>query len=332
MPVTDIKAGLVERSACVRLAHSLALAALFAATPASADEGGVSFWLPGQYASFAAAPGEPGWSLPLFYYHASVDAGGEKSFSRGGRITAGLDARADMVFAVPSYTFATPVWGAQASVGVGLAVARMKASVNGTLTGPFGRTLAAGSTSDTTKGVSDLYPNASLKWNRGVHNYMVYAMADAPVGSYETGRLANIGINHWAYDMGGAYTYLDPKAGHEFSATLGFTYNWKNHDTNYRNGIDSHLDWAASQFISAQTHIGLVGYFYDQLTGDSGGGATLGSFKSRVSAIGPQMGHFFVVGEKKWYVNLKAYYEFDASNRPEGWNAWVTLAIPLGGK
>ena len=36
---------------------------------AYADEGGVSFWFPGQYGSLAAMPAEPGWSLPLIYYH-----------------------------------------------------------------------------------------------------------------------------------------------------------------------------------------------------------------------------------------------------------------------
>ena len=58
--------------------------------------------------------------------------------------------------------------------------------------------------------------------------------------------------------------------------------------------------------------------------------ATLGDFKSRVSAVGPQAGYFFKVGNQKWYANLKGYYEFDAKNRPEGWNVWLTLAIPLG--
>ena len=32
-----------------------------------ADEGGVSFWLPGQYASLAATPQVPGWALGVVY-------------------------------------------------------------------------------------------------------------------------------------------------------------------------------------------------------------------------------------------------------------------------
>jgi hypothetical protein len=74
-------------------------------------------------------------------------------------------------------------------------------------------------------------------------------------------------------------------------------------------------------------HIGLVGYAYQQLTADSGTGATLGDFKSRVFAIGPQIGYLFPVGDMQGYLNLKGYKEFDAEHRPEGWNVWLTFAI-----
>ena len=42
----------------------------------SADEGGVSFWIPGQFGSLAAVPTTPGWSLGAIYYHTSVAASG----------------------------------------------------------------------------------------------------------------------------------------------------------------------------------------------------------------------------------------------------------------
>ena len=299
------------------------------ANGARADESGTGFWLPGQMGSFAALPGDPGWSLPEAYYHASASASVGKSFERGGRITAGLDARADLFMVVPTYVFATPVAGAQAAVSLTALVGRMNVDINATLTAPSGATLS-GAQGDTLKAGGDLFPMASLKWNSGAHNFMTYAMAGVPVGAYSVNRLSNLGLNHWSLDAGGGYTYLDQKAGHEFSAVLGFTKNFENKDTHYKNGADAHLDWAASQFISEQTHLGLAGYFYRQLTGDSGAGATLGDFKSQVSAIGPQIGHFFNVGNKKWYVNLKGFHEFDAKNRPEGWNVWLTLAIPLG--
>ena len=43
---------------------------------AYADEAGVSFWLPGQFASLSATPQVPGWSMAAVYYHTSVGASG----------------------------------------------------------------------------------------------------------------------------------------------------------------------------------------------------------------------------------------------------------------
>jgi hypothetical protein len=83
-------------------------------------------------------------------------------------------------------------------------------------------------------------------------------------------RLSNIGIGHGAIDAGGGYTYFDQKSGHEFSFVTGFTYNFTDTATDYQNGIDWHLDWGASQFLTQQFQVGLVGHFYQQITADKG--------------------------------------------------------------
>ena len=144
--------------------------------------------------------------------------------------------------------------------------------------------------------------------------------------------LANLGIGHGAIDGGVGYTYFNPQTGHEFSAVTGLTYNFKNTDTDYQNGIDWHLDWGASQFLSKQFFIGAVGYFYNQITADSGQAAFLGSNESRVIGVGPQIGFIFPVGDMQGYLNLKGYGEFDAANRPHGWNTWLTFAITPSGE
>jgi hypothetical protein len=303
------------------------LLVLLPAFTAMADDGGISFWLPGQFGALAAVPTEPGWSLPIFYYHLKAKEDGHSAFPRGGRTTLGVDAKADMLFAGPTYTFAEPLLGAQAGISMIAAVGRSEVGVDATLTGPRGRTFSGG-IDDSLKGGSDVYLLGTLKWNHGVHNFMAYSMGNLPVGAYDPDRLVNIGLGHASFDAGGGYTYFDKK--NEFSAVAGATYNWENSDTDYKNGVDAHLDWSASHFITDQTHLGIVGYFYHQLTGDSGSGATQGDFKSRISAVGPQAGHFFKVGEQQWYTNLKGYYEFDAKNRPEGWNVWLSLVVPLG--
>ena len=310
--------------------RSFALAALaFAAISplrALADEGGVSFWLPGTYGSLAAVPGVPGWSFATFNYYDSVSPGKSVEFYRGGGVQAGLQSHPDLQFVVPNYAFATPVFGGQLNLSLMGLFGNNPVSVDGTVTGPGGRTLS-GRRSESAFGAGDLYPNASIKWNQGVNNFMTYLTGDVPVGLYNAQNLANLGIGHGAVDAGVGYTYFDPQKGHEFSAVVGATYNLINPSTQYQNGIDAHLDWGASQFLSASLQVGAVGYVYDQLTGDSGSGAKLGPFESRVVGVGPQVGYLFPLAGMRGYVNLKAYGEFDARNRPSGWSAWLTLSI-----
>jgi hypothetical protein len=64
----------------IGFATSLALSLV--ASPVLADEGGVSFWAPGQFGSFSAVPTTPGWSVPLVYYHVSADADAEGAVRR----------------------------------------------------------------------------------------------------------------------------------------------------------------------------------------------------------------------------------------------------------
>jgi hypothetical protein len=106
------------------------------------------------------------------------------------------------------------------------------------------------------------------------------------------------------------------------------TYNFENPSTDYKNGIDMHLDLEASRFLTKQLQVGLVGSAYQQLTCDSGAGNQVGCFESRVFGIGPQLGYVFPLSDKyQGYLNLKGYKKFEAENRPEGWNVWLTFAI-----
>jgi hypothetical protein len=159
---------------------------------------------------------------------------------------------------------------------------------------------------------------------------MVYLMGNIPVGSYDSQRLANIGIGHAALDAGGSYTYYNTTTGLSLSAAVGFTYNFENYSTDYQNGIDSHLGWSVMQSLSATWRVGVAGYIYYQLTGDRGSGNQCGPCKSRVASIGPQVSYTFTVAGQAWSADLRGYYEFWAQNRFEGYTVVATLSIPLG--
>ncbi len=313
-------------------------AALLASRYALADENGVSSWLPGSFSSLSAAPLDSGWSIATTYFHTSVWGNGELATAREisiGRfsrtlnvsLSANLNSQANLGFITPTYAFATPVLGGQLALSVTALWGGNSTDISGALAASLGRLSGtrSASTGDSVTGVGDLYPMAALRWNDGVHNFMTYLQLTAPTGAYELTRLSNLSVNHWAVDTGAGYTYLDTRTGHEFSAVAGFTYNMINPDTDYRNGVDFHLDWGASQFLSEHWHVGVVGYVYEQLTPDSGQAPALGSFKSGVIGLGPQVGYVTSIAGHQVYFNLKGYGEFDAVNRPSGWNLWLTV-------
>lgn len=305
----------------------LAASALFLSPQnAVAAEGGLTFWLPGLFGSMAATPATPGWAWTMIYYHTEVSGGGGKQFKIGGSVVAGLKGEGNLSLFGPTYTFADPFLGGQAAFSVFGVGGKNAASVAATLTGPNGGVLSL-SRAESLMSFGDIIPQFTVKWNQGVNNYMTYITGDIPVGNYSPTNLANLGLGHGAIDAGGAYTYFDPTKGHEFSIASGFTYNFENPDTQYKSGVVWHTDFGASQFLSKQVMIGIVGYYLQQISDDSGSGANLGPFKSRVAGLGPQIGFIFPLGGTQAFLGVKGYKEFAAENRPEGWNVWVTLSL-----
>jgi hypothetical protein len=297
-----------------------------------ADQGGVSFWLPGLFGSLAAAPQVPGWAVSVLNYYAAVSAGGDVAAAKQvtiGKLSptiylnlnASLKEHESFVFVSPSYVFATPIFGGRLASSLGGLAGINNAAINGTPTASSGGLTATrqGTISETLTSIGDLDPQVSLRWNSGVHSWMVYGMGNVPVGHYKPSALANIGIGYGVADGGAGYTYFDSKTGHEFSIVTGFTYNLINPNTNYQNGIEWHVEWGASQFLTKQVQIGAVGYLYQQITSDNGCVPVLCPFKSRVIGAGPQLGYIFPVGSLEGYINLKAYWELAAQNRPAGW-------------
>jgi hypothetical protein len=326
-----------------------------APTIAAADQGGVSFWIPGFFGSLAAVPPQPGWALTNIDYHTSVSAGAGVAIARertlgnipinltlSANLNASVSSRADFDFFALSYAFQTPVFGGRASIALMGAYGRvdtsLAAQLSGTLSGtamttagpisgsiPFSR---SDNINSVVWGFGDLVPQFSLSWNAGVNNYMVYVTGDVPVGAYDPSRLSNTGIGHGAIDAGGGYTYLNPQTGQEFSGVLGFTYNMTNNSTQYQNGVDMHFDGGVSQFVTKQFQVGLVGYVYKEIGCDSASGDRVGCFQSQVVGAGPQLGFIIPINQTtQGYLNIKGYKEFDSANRADGWNVWLTFVL-----
>ena len=161
----------------------LFVAIAYASGDARADEDGVSFWIPGFFGSLAATPQQPGWSLASILYNTNVSASGNAAVAREitiGRfnptininVNAHVHADATIGFVAPTYVFATPFLGGQASATLLFGYGNNDTSLNASATAtadipPLSITRSVALQQDTS-GFTDLHSNVhrSLEWHR----------------------------------------------------------------------------------------------------------------------------------------------------------------------
>jgi hypothetical protein len=186
------------------------------------------------------------------------------------------------------------------------------------------------SRTDRVTGIGDFFPTAMLGWHQGNLHWNINAGVNVPIGTWKRGRLSNLGFNYWAFDFGAAFTWLDQKTGMELSVAPGVTINTTNSATNYKTGEELHVEFAAVQHFSQQLAAGLAGYHYQQIGSDRGSGATFGSFKGQVTALGPMLNYTFNINGLPVSTNLRWLHEFNVKKRLEGDSVLFTFALPLG--
>jgi len=125
----------------------------------------------------------------------------------------------------------------------------------------------------------------------------------------------------------GQVTWLHPKIGTEVSMALGYTVNLKNYATRYTTGNELHLEFFAGQHFTKWLALGLSGYFYQQVTGDSGAGARLGAFQGQALALGPCITLNGTIGKHPIGANLRYYDELTVTNRLSGHSFFGTLTF-----
>lgn len=311
----------------VALAAVLAVGTTNAVERAEAAEGATGFYLLGSKTTMAGFIPPPGTYVSDVNYLYSGNANVELEYA-GLTLSGGIDA--DAYYNIPLAMWVAPgkVANGNLALLVMAPVGWKDVEAGAILTGPGGGAVST-NVQDDDAAFGDPVLGASLGWHDGKMHYSLGALLNVPIGFWKVGNLANIGFNRWALDLTGGVTYLDMATGLEVSGAAGFTFNGENPDTDYKTGTEFHLEGAIVQNLSKQLGIGLNGYFYDQVTGDSGSGARLGPFEGRVAALGPVVNYNFQVGKIPVSTSLKYFHEFDAKNRLEGDAGYFTLTMPL---
>ncbi len=298
----------VTRFVCVIFAVALLVAPVGSARAA---EGGFSLYIPGAagdvLAAFAPAPG-----LQVTNGVLGVVGRVDTAVLQG---AVDLGVEVDLVLDIigAAYTFEKRVLGASYTVGV--AIPFGYGALDALLVGPLGGTI---SISDDSFQLADVaFVPLQLNWSFDKFYVKFVQGIIAPVGGYDKSALFNIGRNYWAFDTAMAFTWFDPQMGSEISVIPGFMFNTRNKSTDYKTGTEFHVDFTANQFLSQTFAVGLRGYYYKQITADTGSGAILGDFKSESLGLGPGIIWTPAFAGGKLSIVSKAIFDVFANNRLE---------------
>mgnify|MGYP001598813447 CR=1 FL=1 len=301
--------------------------------PALAEEGGSGHYTPGSMASFidGVAP-KPTFLVRYNLLHYSGSAEADLNVPIGGATTAGLDAtiwgHALSFFWRPpiemgerwSYAMSATIPVLSADVSAGAAVSL---PVIGTKTVELDDSLTA--IGDIV--LQPLMLNYNINPDMNV-NFRVSLYA--PTGSYEVGRLANTGKNYWTFEPTLAFMYFGAKNGRELSLFTGVDFNTENDDTDYTSGTQFHVETTIAQhlpLLGGLTGFGISAYYYQQISDDTGDGATLGDVRANTDGGGPELSYVRKMGGNDLLVELKWLNEYHTKNRLEGDTIFLKVAV-----
>jgi hypothetical protein len=293
---------------------------------AFAEEGGSGHYMPGSMSSFAdSVPLHEAFIVRynLLNYNGSV--GGNVPLPIGGQTTLGADAN--------SWAHGlTLVWrppvelGEHWSYAMSATVPYVWMDVRANVTsGPH-----TGYRSSSVNGLGDIVL-MPLMLNYNVNSNLNASFRTgiyAPTGNYEEGRLANTGKNFWTFEPTAALMYFGVNNGREASIFVGGDFNTENEATHYQSGTQFHVDGTLAQhfpLLGGLAGLGVNGFWYDQVTGDSGSGDHFGNFEGRTTGVGPVGSYVFKICKIDFVAELKWLHELDTTKRMEGDIVWFKL-------
>ena len=300
-----------------------ALLAVLSAAPVlvQAGEGGVSHIMPGANVTLVdLPPTSPGWFAKPMYINYQGDASARIPTAAG--VVANAEVTTNTIVLGGGYGFEQQVLGAH--YGVAAFMPYSWVDISGDSAALGGKRIQ-----NSVSGLGDItIVPVLMAWKSGDVQYDFLLPIYAPTGSYKVGRLGNTGLNYWTFDPIVGVSYNNAKSGFNAAAHIGWAFNTENSDTSYKSGQIVHLDASVQQIFplgSGLANIGAEAWYFDQVTCDSGSGATLGCFKGRTSGIGPVLGYIQPIGKEKLIFEFKWLPELETKNRMKGDYLWLKM-------
>jgi hypothetical protein len=169
-----------------------------------------------------------------------------------------------------------------------------------------------------------------LAWSQGYFKWAVELPVYAPTGAYNSGQLASTGLGYWTFSPTVSVSYLSQKTGLEVTAFAAMDLNTENTGIDYQSGDVFHLDLTVAEHLplfGCFIGIGANAWYWQQITGDSGSGAKLGSFEGRTVRVGPVLSYTYPIGGHNVVAEVKWLPELETQNRLKGDSVWFKVAF-----
>jgi hypothetical protein len=313
------------------LALFAVMALLTISAPAFASEGGSSSYTPGTYGDFAMNILSPGLSIRenVFYTYGTIDdLPPLYGISKVDLEVKGWINLLQAAWTTKDFKLLGGRYFANISIPVGFSL---------DLTTTIAPPLDGNSSKESESGLGDIqFVPLGLLWDRDNFHFLAAENIITTTGNYDVNKSVNMGRNCWGFDTLFGMTWLDPKKGHEISFTMGYIINQENSKTNYKTGDEFHLDYTLAQYLSEDFGVGVFGYYYKQMSDDSGSGyddfnglfgGGLDGYRSTSGGLGPGIMWAPKVGDRPLNLIAKWIYEYEGTNRFMG--GWIFVSAAM---
>ena len=314
--------------------------------PAYASEFGASSYTPGAQGDFAMNYYPQGWYFRenIVYTSGKLDKYPASTFTTAeGPVTVNADLDTKVWFDLVQILYSSNVnilggrYFANINIPIGID-ANLKSKAYIPAAPDFG---IVDKQDITTTGLGDIQVVPfGIVWDKSDLHFLLAQNLVLTTGRYDVNKSNNMGRNYFSYDEVAGFTWLDQKQGHEVSFMAGYMINTKNQATDYKTGNEFHVDYTLAQYLSEHFGLGIVGYYYKQITNDenptldqineinkSMGLSTPGGYKSKGAAVGPAIMWTPNIGGKDVNLIAKWLHEYSMENRLEGEWVWLSAVV-----
>jgi hypothetical protein len=171
-----------------------------------------------------------------------------------------------------------------------------------------------------TFGAGDLFAESSLSWHTRRFDVGTALGVWMPTGDFEPNS-TKPGLGYWTPMLtAGATWYVDQEKTWAVSALGRYEFNTEQADTHVTRGQAFTLEWGISKTLQKVIDVGVVGYYQQKTTDDTG---PVLSLQDRVAAVGPEINVAFP--KPMLFVSFRYLNEFMAENRAQGHTFTLTL-------